>query len=805
MSSIYAAEIYANDDNQIKVYVDGVLKALGDDYVLNGLGSSAGISVVATFPLSSAVFIERVTPIKQEVDTQNNETILEEVLDIGLDKLTLMIQERAGETARAVLVPRGEEGFTLGDALTRANFFLAFGPTGDIVYLSGTGTDAALRTDLGNGGPPIIGYKASGANALLQALQSVLQRERSIADQAGAPQLALTRSLAEGTAVSLVPKGVHAFTDYALLPNGADVDGKHATVRGATPVDLLRFAANGQGFYLDKIVLDGTDQPGPAGTGDNWGAGPAKGSAGYFAGNAVGDRAKGFYFGDVFAKNFKNGVFNWAYTDDVAVRFFRADKVQTAVTSVPGYVPAHVFGLYYCNGFTGGDFVITDLQFKGLDLGYTLNATVNSVRTQGGNVDNSAIHTVGGERVYFGVHVHDGTDTGGVVRNGYPFKAVNASQFVLNTAIYRRGQGGVQNYGSDLYVGHQTSFDTIGTAIDIDAYQTRIQNPAGTVRHVHNSARLLRSDTPNDTTKRGVSIRADDWFQNTFTGTGAQTVFVVSGGTTVAQGAANFAQAADLRAYVDGVSVAINSAVGTNVTLAAAPENGASVVIRDVIRSGPIEKVELRNMEVSGGWSGIYTPYINGQCDLLRVRQADIEKMAATGYPIFLGAKYIELFDIELWPGLVNGILLYTNPSYPGGHCIVDGLTVHPGISSAEPILRLGYPSAANFQRAAFKQIQIGRIMADGGMGGNTRLLDINAQWTDHLQRLDIHDVSGVNFALAEQIKIRLPAVQAQAAITTLSNIGVFNNAGAKCTLDFDDGVTGNVYQAGVHMTVTGI
>lgn len=139
-SSVYAAPIYANDDDQIGVYVDGVKKTLGDDYVLNGLGSPVGISITANFPNGSAVYVERATPIKQEVDTQNNETILEDVLDKSLDKLTMISQERAGETARAVLLPRGETGFVLPDvAVRRGNKVLGFNPITGLPEVQGTG------------------------------------------------------------------------------------------------------------------------------------------------------------------------------------------------------------------------------------------------------------------------------------------------------------------------------------------------------------------------------------------------------------------------------------------------------------------------------------------------------------------------------------------------------------------------------------------------------------------------------------------------------------------------------------------
>lgn len=137
--STYSTAIYANDDDQIRVSVNGAMKTLGDDYVLNGLGASTGIGIDANFPLNSAVYVERNTPLKQEVDTQNNETILEDVLDLSLDKLTMMVQERAGETARALLVPRGETGFTLPQRLLRlGGKVLGFnGATGEFEVQSG--------------------------------------------------------------------------------------------------------------------------------------------------------------------------------------------------------------------------------------------------------------------------------------------------------------------------------------------------------------------------------------------------------------------------------------------------------------------------------------------------------------------------------------------------------------------------------------------------------------------------------------------------------------------------------------------
>lgn len=133
VSSTYAPGFYVNSSDQVQVYVDGVLKTLGVDYVVNGVGASAGCTIVGTFAGGSAVYIERVTPITQLVDTQNNETILEDVLDAEFDKLTMIAQEAAGKLLRAMLVPKGEIAPALQSVSLRANKFAAFDSSGALI------------------------------------------------------------------------------------------------------------------------------------------------------------------------------------------------------------------------------------------------------------------------------------------------------------------------------------------------------------------------------------------------------------------------------------------------------------------------------------------------------------------------------------------------------------------------------------------------------------------------------------------------------------------------------------------------
>lgn len=180
ISSVYAPEFYANSSDQVYVTVDGVLQALGDDYVLDGLGNAAGIQITATFANGSAVFIERSTQITQEVDTQNNETILEDVLDGEFDKLTMIAQEINAGLARAFLVQKGQTGSVIDKTLFAGKYY-AGDAGGDLVPASGTGNDSALRTDLANGttnGDRLVGHKEAFAGAVATTLFNIISRDR---------------------------------------------------------------------------------------------------------------------------------------------------------------------------------------------------------------------------------------------------------------------------------------------------------------------------------------------------------------------------------------------------------------------------------------------------------------------------------------------------------------------------------------------------------------------------------------------------------------------------------------------------
>lgn len=186
-SATYGTGIYANASDQIKVYANGVLQTLGVNYSLNGIGDGTGVNVVGSFANGATVYIERVTPITQLVNTQNNETILEDVLDAEFDKLTMIAQEADGKLLRALLVPKGETAAEMPSAATRANKVLAFDGSGNPIPV--TNHDDAVVAAAGSASAALAAQAAAEA-ALANTLAAYDSfDDRYLGPKAGDPAL----------------------------------------------------------------------------------------------------------------------------------------------------------------------------------------------------------------------------------------------------------------------------------------------------------------------------------------------------------------------------------------------------------------------------------------------------------------------------------------------------------------------------------------------------------------------------------------------------------------------------------------
>lgn len=127
----YGTGIYAQTADQIKVYADGALQVLNTDYTLTGLLDEDGVQVDGTFASGVEIMILRETQPKQQASILNNETVLQEVIERGLDHQMLVSQEIAAKVGRALLVPVGEAGGVLPSAVERANGYLKFDSAGN--------------------------------------------------------------------------------------------------------------------------------------------------------------------------------------------------------------------------------------------------------------------------------------------------------------------------------------------------------------------------------------------------------------------------------------------------------------------------------------------------------------------------------------------------------------------------------------------------------------------------------------------------------------------------------------------------
>lgn len=259
VSSTYAPGFYVNSSDQVVVTVDGVVQTLGDDYVVNNVGASTGCDIVGTFTLGAAIYVERVTPITQLVDTQNNETILEDVLDAEFDKLTMIAQELGGKVARALLVPKGEAGHTLATAAVRANQFLVFDNNGDLISSSGTGADAGLRGDLAaSSGAGLVSWINTAAGALARTVQARLRDYVSVkdfgavGDDVANDTAAFVSAAADGRPV-IIPPGTYRVAGATFMARVFFAGGKIRRTGGTLAFSGGIDAAPGDNIFLDAV------------------------------------------------------------------------------------------------------------------------------------------------------------------------------------------------------------------------------------------------------------------------------------------------------------------------------------------------------------------------------------------------------------------------------------------------------------------------------------------------------------------------------------------------------------------------
>jgi hypothetical protein len=130
------------DQTHIEVKVDGVVKVLGADYAVTGVGLSNGGNVVFTVAPANGAVVQRArkVPYKRDTDYQANGDLREDTLDPDLDLEEMQIQQLAADIARAFKAPlsvTADQVLTDAQWAARALMMLGFDGAGNFGVFAG--------------------------------------------------------------------------------------------------------------------------------------------------------------------------------------------------------------------------------------------------------------------------------------------------------------------------------------------------------------------------------------------------------------------------------------------------------------------------------------------------------------------------------------------------------------------------------------------------------------------------------------------------------------------------------------------
>lgn len=235
-------------------------ETLGSGYTVT-LGSESGGTVVfAVAPASGVKVIPFLDPdFTQEIAFADGDAWLAAPVNEGYDRSAARDQALKRDVARAWIAPLGEVGIVLPDEDERANKFLGFGADGSPLALSGTGTDAALRTDLAarTTGGGLVGLNDSASGSLWTTVQGFLGYLR------GTTGAAITGANDASSGAKYTT--VQGFLTYLLSSVGSGIVGFIHSLTGAVSRTILSklrdsvspedFGAVGDGVTNDSAAM----------------------------------------------------------------------------------------------------------------------------------------------------------------------------------------------------------------------------------------------------------------------------------------------------------------------------------------------------------------------------------------------------------------------------------------------------------------------------------------------------------------------------------------------------------------------
>lgn len=231
---------FLDADHLVVIDADGILQTQGTDYVISdgGASATASITTLRVFPDTTKLIVERITPRFQQATTEPYKPLPAEAVGRELDRRSLIEQEIDAEVGRSLRVPKGEDAQPLPSKAARTGKYLAGLPDGSFGTSVGTGSDPALRVDLGRGDPDggssIIAHAYDGAD--IEGSLRTLHRGRvdltaepfnirgdGVTERSGYINLAIAYLGSRGGGTVILPPGV--------IPIATTIDNCYSNVR----------------------------------------------------------------------------------------------------------------------------------------------------------------------------------------------------------------------------------------------------------------------------------------------------------------------------------------------------------------------------------------------------------------------------------------------------------------------------------------------------------------------------------------------------------------------------------------------
>lgn len=181
-----------------------------------------GTIVFWSAPTGAELYVWSNPDFTQEIGFRNAGPFLPASHDEANDRGAIRDIWLKGETARSIRFPVGETAPELPAAADRLGSYFAFDADGDPVMASGTGADAALRTDLASSGGAALSGFLGGAGATARSVQARLRDTVSVkdfgavGDNVADDGPAIAAAIATGAATIFFPDGTYRL--YETIP-----------------------------------------------------------------------------------------------------------------------------------------------------------------------------------------------------------------------------------------------------------------------------------------------------------------------------------------------------------------------------------------------------------------------------------------------------------------------------------------------------------------------------------------------------------------------------------------------------------